>query len=164
MRTVISGFFCVILLIGALWLTWLGGTQFLAAQSSKSWPSVTGTITRSDFVYSGSGSNATRQPVVQYSYVVEGTEHKGARIAFGPVPGDKGGGSVFTTDRSKKIKEFATRIEGSDIAVYYDPAAPEMSVLMPGGGLFLLIYLFGAVLMLAVSAICFLLMTGRIRA
>lgn len=163
MRTVIPGFFFVALLIGAIALAGVGAQQWLTAQTSKSWQTTTGTITYAAFEYAGSGSDRTRRPVVRYSYTVNGSDYDSNRIAFGPTPNDKGSEPVFTTSRSDQIKVFATRAAGSDVAVYYSPDAPENAVLLPGGGMFLLIYLLCAAMMLGVSGMCFMLMTGRIK-
>jgi hypothetical protein len=95
--------------------------------------------------------------------MIEGTQYTGERIAFGPIPGDKGGDALFTSERDDKIRAFATIIEGTPIPVYYDANNPSDAVLLQGGGMFVLIYYFCGAMMLGVAFICFLLATGRIK-
>ena len=163
MKRAFPGIICFLLLVGAIVICWLGTRELIEAQASHDWPSVEGIITYSEFEYTGTGSNSTRSPVVRYRYMVDGKEYTGERIAFGPIPGDKGGDALFISERDEKIKAFAVIIEGSRIAVYYDTSNPSDAVLLQGGGMFVLIYYFCGALMLGVAFMCFLLATGRIK-
>lgn len=163
MRKIFPGIISILLFLGAGWLFWIGTAEVLSAYASKSWEAAEGRITYSEFEYFGSGSNRQRQPVVRYSYVVDDFEYTSDRIAFGPVPSDKGGGSVLTTSRDDQIKAFATLKEGSSITVYFDQHMPSEAVLLRGGGMFVLIYYFCGLLAVGMAVICFMLATGRIK-
>ncbi|WP_342075140.1 DUF3592 domain-containing protein [Yoonia sp. SS1-5] len=155
--------FCVLgLLLGAVWLAWLGIEQAFAAKESRSWPRVDGTVVSAGFETSGSGQTYTRTAFVQYRYTVDGTNFSGGRIAFGPETNFKVDGTI-TTSRDEAIKSLATQTGGSSVAVYYDPANPSDAVLISGGGGFVFIYLFGSALMLGVALMIFLILTGRVQ-
>ncbi len=163
MRKIFPGIISVLLFLGAGWLCWIGTAEALSAHASKSWAAAEGRITYSEFEYSGTGSSRRRQPVVRYSYMVEGIDYASDRIAFGPVPSDKGGGAVLTTSRDDRIYAFATLKEGSPVTVYYDERMPSEAVLLRGGGTFVLIYYFCGLLAAGMAVLCFMLATGRIK-
>jgi hypothetical protein len=163
LKRAFSGIMSVGLFCGAIAIFWLGTAELMRAQASNDWPSVEGVLTYTEFEYSGTGSKRVRGPVVRYRYMVNAIEYKGNRIAFGPTPGDKGGGAIYTSSRDDQINAFATLIEGSSITVYYDEDTPSEAVLLRGGGMFVLIYYFCSALMIAVGIMCFMLATGRIK-
>ncbi len=161
MRTTFSGLLVLALGLGAIWLLWLGFGQALSAQATKSWPSKTGTVVSAGFETSGSGQNYSRTAFVQYRYSVDGVTFTNDRIAFGPKPNFKVDGTRSSA-RLDVIKVLATQSGGSDVTVYFDPDDPAESVLVSGGGLFFLIYLFCSALLLGMAVMIFLLMTGRV--
>ena len=61
-------------------------------------------------------------PRVRYQYSVNGVEYSGHALSFGR--------SYSRGDIMQVSKKFPV---GHTVAVYYDPANPERSVLMPGG-------------------------------
>jgi len=154
---------CFALFGGAIAIFWLGTAELIRAQATNGWPSVEGKLTHTEFEYTGTGSNRIRGPVVRYRYTVNATEYEGNRIAFGPIPGDKGGDALYTSSRDEQIRAFARLIEGSPITVYYDEDKPSEAVLLRGGSMFVLIYYFCGALMIAVGIMCFMLATGRIK-
>ena len=117
---------------------WLGATQWMIAQNSKTWPSVTGTIVAAGFESSGSGTTYNRTAFVQYRYDVDGSSFSNDRIAYGPTPNFNVDGTV-TTRHEEAVKELANRSGGSDVEVYYNPEKPSDSVLLAGGDFFILL-------------------------
>ena len=160
MRAALSVLCIVVLLAGAVWLCWLGASQLYSARASTSWPSVTGTVVSAGFKGTGSGQNYARKAYVQYRYTIDGNNYAGERIAFGPTPNFKVDG-VVEGARNEAIKELARQTGGSDVAVYYDPDAPANAVLLPGGGLFFLLHIFGSALLVGMAGLIFLITTGR---
>ncbi|MEJ6404198.1 DUF3592 domain-containing protein [Yoonia sp. 2307UL14-13] len=163
MKTAIAGSFAVLLFCAALFIFVLGGMQTWKARASKTWPVTTGQITYAATESGGSGTNYKQTPVVKYRYDVEGQDYRAERIAFGPTPSEGGSKPVFTTDRRDRIMRFAQRNAGEAVDVYYNPRSPDEAVLLPGGGLFLLIYLFAVALCAGMSFICWLIASGRVK-
>ena len=163
MKYLISGLLSIILFASSIALFWLGSTQVYYGFTSNNWPSTTGVIEYSEFEYAGSGSNGQRRPVVRYRYQIDNQHYQSDQIAFGPVPLDNGGEAVLSMDRDAQIKSFATIDEGTNVTVYYHPSTPSNAVLLPGAGLFVLIYIFCGILTAAMSWLCLLIATGRIK-
>ncbi len=60
---------------------------------------------------------------MRYRYTVNGTTHTGERLrAFG----------LHHLDEQQALKEIAPFPVGQKVKVYYDPAKPSSSVLIPG--------------------------------
>jgi hypothetical protein len=97
------------------------------AKAASSWPTVSGTILSTEVVThrsSGGAKHGTRvsyEPVVKYSYSVDGKEFKDGRIGFVDVSGGKGAAE-------KRIAAFASR---TDLVVHYNPKDPKEAVLDP---------------------------------
>lgn len=96
------------------------------AKNSQGWPSVTGTITRSDIESSRStdseGETTTwHTPVVEYDYEVLGTKYHGKRTAFGAT-------TNYATE-AKAREALAAFPNGQAVAVYYNPLKPDEAVL-----------------------------------
>lgn len=126
----------VFLLLGIIFLI-VGLVAMKRAKAAQSWPSIPGTVNRTDVVKhedsdSEGNSSVTYEPVVEYSYSVMGQPFSGKRIAFG-------------TNRYnyKKAEEIVTRYQvGSRVNVYYNPDKPKDAVLetvAAGGKLFTII-------------------------
>ena len=120
------GVFCVAGLVGAL----IGGTSVWRGWQSRGWPTVEGTITKSEVevVASGvGGSGATHTPYhrpdVEYSYWVDDKEYTGTRIFFGSP-------EKFSQAHAGRIaKAYPV---GREVMVACDPAQPGNAVLEPG--------------------------------
>ena len=102
--------------------------QMLEKCSSKTWPSVTGTITSSRVISgnksSGRGHSRTSavhyEIRVTYRYPVDGMYFTGNRIKINP---------DSTTIRKFAEEELLSYPVGKTVTVYYDPENPEKSVL-----------------------------------
>lgn len=130
----------VFLLLGGIFLA-IGLVATKRAKSAQSWPSMPGTVNRSEVVEhedtdSDGGSTVTYEPVVEYQYSVMGQPFTGKRIAFGA-----------NRFNFKKAVEIAARYPlGARVNVYYNPEKPKDSTLetsASGGKLFVI---FGAVM------------------
>lgn len=164
MKKAVAALVSALMIIGAALLFWHGSIELLAAQSSQHWPETQGTIIYAEFEYHGTGSNRQRSPIVRYRYEVNDTIYESDRIAFGPKPNNKGGGAVFTTARDDEIRSFARLREGTRAAVYFNPDSPTDSVLLPGGGWFVLVYYLCGLLVLGFGVLCLLMASGRLKA
>ena len=85
------------------------------------WPAVIGRVLRADLHSSSNGDGAvTFRPEVEFEYEAHGVRHLGTRLSV-----DSCSGASY----SKRIVEFFA--PGSQVAVFYDPAAPAQSILLP---------------------------------
>jgi hypothetical protein len=107
------------------------------AEKSQSWPSTSGSITKSFMRHEVSyeSGNTLYYPNVEYDYEVLGTAYTGNRINFG--------GSTGNSNR-KKSEEILTQYPlGKNVPVYYDSNNPEDAVLEReigvGGTVFLVV-------------------------
>ena len=113
----------VFLLLGLVFLI-VGLVATKRAQTAQLWPSIPGTVDRTDVVQhedsdSDGFTSVTYEPVVEYSYSVMGQPFTGKRIAFGTNRYDY-----------KKAQEIVTRYPaGSRVNVYYNPDKPKDAVL-----------------------------------
>ncbi|MFY2558055.1 DUF3592 domain-containing protein [Corallococcus terminator] len=102
---------------------------------SASWPSVQGTITRSEVETVRSNKSTTYRPKLAYTYSVDGQPHEGSKYRW----------SSWSAGAPEHVEALVTRYSvGSSIPVYYRPAKPSEAVLQPGMGnaeLFLLMIL-----------------------
>lgn len=123
----------IFLLMGVIFLV-IGLVATRRAKTAQSWPSMPGTVNRSEVVEhedtdSEGGSTVTFEPVVEYQYAVMGQPFTGKRIAFGA-----------NRFNYKKAVEIAARYPiGARVNVYYNPDKPKDSTLettASGGKLF----------------------------
>lgn len=128
--------FAVVFFAGG-YFAWQYITKPLAeeAVASKEWPTVEGTITRSELAKSrDSDGNTMYSANVNYDYIVDGKQYDGSSIRV--VDG--------TTSVKSGVKKTVRKYkEGSSVTVHYDPEFPNTAVLEPGTGL-----LFGLLLKL----------------
>ena len=126
----------VFLVLGVIFLI-VGLVATKRAKAAQSWPSMPGTVVRSEVVRhedtDSEGSTSTSyEPVVEYNYSVMGQPFTGKRIAFGA--------NQFNY---KKSVEIAARYPvGARPNVYYNPDKPKDSVLettASGGKLFIIL-------------------------
>ena len=111
-------------LIFGPYLAWRGGADLSTGWSSKSWPTVLGTIRSSQIKESrGRRSGTTYIPVIKYDYEVSGAFHSGDRV-------DGGSRDVWSLEDAMEIARRYP--EGEEVQVHYDPANPRMAFLEVG--------------------------------
>ena len=97
-------------------------------RASLEWPAVPGEIVGQS-VYESVSGRLSHSPVThytaepEYTYAVAGTQYRSIRVC--PFPANCGAG----TEREHAEALLAQYPVGSQVDVYYDPAAPEISVL-----------------------------------
>jgi hypothetical protein len=94
------------------------------AATSKSWPTVDGTIKRAEIDVFRRDGNTHYQPDIAYSYSVEGKKYTSSKISVGEPPLDN------NVSKAKKVQ--AKYPVGKEVTVWYDPELPESSSLEPG--------------------------------
>lgn len=96
-------------------------------KASLKWPSTKGWIKKSDVYVSrsrSSGSSRSYEFTVEYAYDVNGTTFTNNLYSYQV---------TYNAAHSKGAQELVSKYpEGSTVDVYYDPAKPENSVLLPG--------------------------------
>jgi len=113
----------VFLVLGVIFLI-VGLVATKRAKAAQSWPSMPGTVVRSEVVRHEStdedgSSSVSYEPVVEYEYSVMGQPFTARRIAFGA-----------NTFHYKKAAEIAARYPaGGRVNVYYNPDKPKDAVL-----------------------------------
>jgi len=97
--------------------------SYRSAVASKRWPTTGGTLKNVHLWGTrniGGEMKAVEKLSVQYEYTVGGTLHTGTTVSF-------------YTLNYPETTDFADRHpEGSEVTVYYDPAHPARSTLVPG--------------------------------
>ncbi len=115
------------------------------AKSSSHWPSVMGTVTRSEM---GRRTKLTGRPPeyiahIRYRYRVEGDTYEAKRIGFN---------TGVQARNSVGLKRLLTRYpESAVVRVFYDPKNPASSVLEPGPIETVLLRICGSVLFVFVG-------------
>jgi hypothetical protein len=108
-------------IVGVLQLIWCVVDSGRSLASGR-WPTARGTIESSEVQATRSGGGTAYTPKVVYAYEVRGAHFHGTRIwrtEFSPPP-----------DQAQRIvSEFPV---GSRVQVYFDPSAPDQSLLRPG--------------------------------
>ncbi|MBT7852027.1 MAG: DUF3592 domain-containing protein [Opitutae bacterium] len=91
------------------------------SQSSKSWPTVDGSIVSSTIKRGGkiNGSGRKYTPVIRYEYEVKGHQFTSAKMAFGLAKGSKGWAEM-------KVKEYS---KGQSVDVRHHPVKHGIAVL-----------------------------------
>ena len=113
----IGGGFLILL---GIWLLKQARQDLKDFERSKSWPSVKGTMLKSE-VWRPKSTSAHRVWSVAYEYRVADKSYKGNRVAL-------------YTPLYEEIQEWQeSRQIGDTVNVYYDPAKPNRSVLFRGG-------------------------------
>lgn len=115
--------------------------DLFSALSSRSWPSVSGTITGARL----EEVEEQKRPRVTYRYTVAGRELSGHRVRFGDRFELMLPGAAATT-----VRKYAT---GTSAAVYYDPGDPRESVLERGVPWLLLVSLAMATIFVAAGTL-----------
>ena len=96
---------------------------------SVNWPSVKGVIDHSDIESHSSGGKGGHQKyraVVDYSYYVNGKKYSNSRLSTNSF-----NDQYFSPNHEKVFKKLqkATQVPNDDFVVFYDPEAPERSML-----------------------------------
>ena len=94
------------------------------SSTSKSWPTVPGTITKSEIDIWRSDSKTHYQPDIVYAYSVDGKKYTSSKITVGDPPLDNN-----ITPAKRLLAEYPVDRE---VTVYYDPEVPASSALEPG--------------------------------
>ena len=94
------------------------------SNTSKSWPTVPGTITRSEVDVWRRDGKTHYQPDIGYTYSVDGKKYSSSKITVGEPPLDNN-----VTPAKRLQAEYPV---GKEVVVYYDPELPESSALKPG--------------------------------
>ncbi|MCX7028461.1 MAG: DUF3592 domain-containing protein [Spirochaetes bacterium] len=140
---VFGAFMCV---VGA----GLGFGGFQSRKKSKTaaaWPTVPGTITSAEVEthrssgMSSKGHSTTRvsyEPVVKYSYSVEGKEFKGKNIGL----------TTVSTGKGAAEKRIEALTSNPKLKVYYNPNDPKEACLDPKAGGSIGMFVIGAALLL----------------
>jgi hypothetical protein len=102
-------------------LTWFQSE----ARRSADWPTVVGTVTSASVARNpgSSGNSDTFHPAISYRYVVNDLPFKGDRYHAGL------GVNVGEEESAEIVAQHPV---GSPITIYYDPASPGRSALVPG--------------------------------
>jgi hypothetical protein len=113
-----------LLLLGVALLVWVT-RDFLRGRGAENWPRVDGVVTGTRI----DKTQATRggpmyHPVVLYRYELRGVAYQGDRLAFGF--------SVMKGSHSGAEEFLRAYPVGSPIAIRYDPASPDKSVILAG--------------------------------
>jgi hypothetical protein len=126
----------IFLLLGGVFLV-VGLVATKRAKAAQSWPSMPGTVVRSEVVRHEStdedgSSSVSYEPVVHYEYAVMGQPFTGKRIAFG----------ANNFDHKKAAEIVARYPVGARANVFYNPDKPQDAVLetvAAGGKLFVIL-------------------------
>jgi hypothetical protein len=121
----LNGWLLGTLFFGMIFGAFLSGA--LRGWQSRRWPATTGTVLES-WVCEGEGSSGDTpstlyEPVVRYSYEVNGEKRESRQIAFL---------AVRSTSEAAAQKVVAKYPKGAKVTVYYHPKLPYLAVLEPG--------------------------------
>ena len=105
----------------------IGAIQLFPAMRSSRWPSAAGKILTAQIVPTSEGSHFL--PHILYTYTVDGKEYSGMRVSFGELT------SLARTEVKMAEETIRRYSPGKEVAVYFDPAAPDRCVLETGVGL-----------------------------
>lgn len=130
---------------GAVLFFW-GIPTIQNAFASKSWPSVQGVITTSQFITDTDSDGTTYKADIGYEYVVDGQTQNGSKVGFGDY------GSSNASHARSIVNKYPP---GEKVSVYYNPNQLETAVLEPGvglgsfltGGIGLLFFVLGLIMM-----------------
>ena len=117
--------FSVLLLLAALGLLLLAGVQSWRSVRAATWPTTSGTVTRTWLEPSGGSGGRKRiwTPHVAYTYTVGGVPYSGERLTYG-TPGNSDYGQ-----QQRGLRRYPV---GGAVRVHYAPGTPQESVLESG--------------------------------
>ena len=115
----------------SLWIIFMIWDNWRQANRAKRWPAVEGVVIASKTESHKTRSGGTRgplvtmyEPMVEYSYVVEGREYSSTRVSFGA--------EVSTQARERAAQRAGRYPEGAKVVVHYNPKHPTVAVLETG--------------------------------
>ena len=116
----------------SLWMIFMTWDNWRQANRAKQWPTVEGVVvaskTESYKTRPGSASQGALvtmyQPMVEYSYVLQGREYHSTQVSFGP--------QVATQGQETAAQKAARYPAGAKVAVHYNPEHPTVAVLETG--------------------------------
>lgn len=98
----------------------------LPGRGSLKWPSTEGEILSSEVAFDPMSGRERAQ--LRYRYTVDGKSYTGSRVTFN-------GDTLFSAGSGEaRAAEVQRSPAGQAVRVYYDPADPARSVLVPGSG------------------------------
>lgn len=117
MENLING--TVVLGLVLLAMAALNAPQVWYAYASRRWPTATARLHFAAPLI----SDENYEPIVRYSYEVNGVEYEGRRFRFGGFP---------SMDRNLAAHTLTKAIDPINPVVFYDPRDPERACLVPG--------------------------------
>ena len=117
MGPIIGGGFIVIL---GMYFLINSMKNFKNFEASKSWPSCSGVVNKSE-VWRPRSTSSHRVWTIEYKYKVDGTEYTGYRAA------------LYTPLYEEIMRWQEGRQKGDTTQVFYNPAKPDEAVLITGG-------------------------------
>ena len=118
--------FGVIFIVAGFFLVKHGAKTIEKAKASLSWPSVQGTILKSDVVRKKNKDKKTMYSAdVVFEYMVAGESYESNKVRVST-------GTSSSSDSAKAHKITKKYRKGKSVSVYHDPDAPEYAVLEPG--------------------------------
>ena len=117
-----NAFFGLFFPILAIYAGYLVRKAWRLGVASEHWPSVSGTIVSSEMECEEHDDPDTYRLLVQYTYEVQGEMHTGDTLTY----------RGTSTKRQHVAAHLAKYPAGCQVPVFYDPEAPEQSVLEPG--------------------------------
>ncbi len=116
----------------SLWMAFMIWDNWRQANRAKQWPTVEGTVltskTESYKTRAGSARQGVRvtmyEPMVEYSYVVQGREYHSTQVSFGA--------RVSTVAIEPAAQRAARYPLGAKVPVHYNPKHPTVAVLETG--------------------------------
>lgn len=122
---IFTGFQAIFVLVG-IFFTVQGVLEWDRAAKSASWPTVQGTVTRSEVTTHRSThkgrSSTSYHAHIEFDYEVDGKALHGNRRTY----------KVMASSQSAANEAVAAYPTGSSVTVSYDPKDPERAVLEPG--------------------------------
>jgi len=114
-----------LVVLGLLLATAWQFREMMLAANSNHWPSVRGTVLDAWFDETRDAEDdVTHTANVRYRFKVKGRDYESSRLSYQPTQA-----ALF----SDVVGMLRGVIKGKEVDVYYDPANPARSVLVPGG-------------------------------
>lgn len=140
----------IFIITGYLVFVKFGRPGLEEAKASQEWPSVQGTIERSQVVRKRRGSNkkTTYSADVIYRYSVAGESFESNQVRFG--------GDVSSSSSKHAYKTTGLYPKGKRVTVYYNPKEPSAAVLEAGSNFSTKALYYGALLFLGAGVLAVL--------
>ena len=112
-----------LLIAAGVYYILLSSSDLRKARQVATWPTVQGWLVRADIGTQSFGREGRIIDTLHYQYAIGDVMHDGCRLSF----------QRFPDVRSAELAIHRLR-EQKQVVVYYDPADPTQSVLLPGAG------------------------------